>query len=105
MIAFPSGSNRALWPSRKPEQVAEFYLFGEMALPVRATIDDAFQQVAHLAAAHGYGAARVGELAIEVWDERDYDHFRVIYDPDTGCVNDVVPIKTEPKQLQEANDP
>lgn len=104
MIAFPSGSNRALWPGRQPEQSAEFYLFGEMALPVWSASDEAFQQAVRLAAAHGYGTARVGEHAFEVWDERDYDHFRVAYDPETGYVADAVPVKTIPKHPQEVHD-
>jgi hypothetical protein len=94
MITFPSGSNRALWPGRKPGQVAEFYLFGEMALPVRALLDEAYEQAAGIAAEHRYGVARVGEHALEVWDERDYDHFRVSYDGQTGYVVDMVSMRT-----------
>jgi hypothetical protein len=93
-IAFPSGSNRMLWPSQKQEQVAEFYLFGEMSLPVRASVDAAFEHAVHIAAEHGYGVARVGDQVLEVWDERDYDHFRVAYDSQTGYVADLVSVRT-----------
>jgi hypothetical protein len=94
MIAFPSGSNRALWPARTPEQLAEFYLFGEMALPVHADRDSAFEQADRIALEHGYGVAKVGDHALEVWDERDYDHFRVTYNARTGFVADVGSVKT-----------
>lgn len=99
MIAFPSGINRALWPSREPEFEAEFYLFGEMALPVRSGRDAAYQQAARLAARYEYGAAEVGDQALDVWDERDFDHFRVIYYADTGYVANVVSILTAVNQF------
>lgn len=93
-IAFPSGSNRALWPSQNQEHVAEFYLFGEMSLPVRASVDEAFERAARIAAEYGYGVARVDDQILEAWDERDYDHFRITYDRKTGCVTDVLPLRT-----------
>ena len=94
MIAFPSGINRALWPSRAPEYEAEFFLFGEMALPVRASREAAYRRAAQLAARYEYGAAEVGDQALDVWDERDFDHFRVTYDTDTGYVANVVSMLT-----------
>ena len=100
MIAFPSGSNRALWPERKPGQVAEFYLFGQMALPVRALLGAAYEQAVGIAAEHRYGVGRVGEHALEVWDECDYDHFRVSYDGQTGYVIDMVSMRTAYNQLK-----
>lgn len=93
-IAFPSGSNRALWPAQVPEHLAEFYLFGEMSLPVRANLEAAFEHAEGIAAQHGYGIARVGDQMLEVWDERDYDHFRVSYDVNTGYVMDMVALRT-----------
>ena len=100
MIAFPSGSNRALWPARVPEHMAEFYLFGEMALPVRADRDGALEQAEHIAREHGYGVTKVGDQALEVWDERNYDHFRVFYDDQTGYVANIVSVKTVLDQFQ-----
>lgn len=94
MIAFPSRSNRALWPSRNPDHIAEFYLFGEMGLPVRAPTKDAFGQAARMAADYGYGAARTDEHEFEVWDAEDRDHFRVSYDPETGFVANAVSMLT-----------
>jgi hypothetical protein len=83
-----------LWPAQIHEHIAEFYLFGEMSLPVRANLEKAFEHAERIAARYGYGVARVGEQTLEVWDERDYDHFRVAYDGNTGYVIDMVPLKT-----------
>jgi len=67
MIAFPSGSNRALWPARNPEQEAEFYLFGEMAIPVHSSLEDVLVQAAQIAAEFGYGVVRVGSRSWRYW--------------------------------------
>jgi hypothetical protein len=104
MIALPSGSNRALWPPRHPEQEAEFYLFGEMGLPVRASLEEVLGQATQTAAEFGYGVARVGESELEVWDERDHDHFRVSYDASSGYVHDAVSMRPPGNQAGEGND-
>lgn len=94
MIQFPSGTNRALWPSRVPEHLAEFYLFGELSLPVRATSAEVLAHVAPIADWYGYGVERIGEYGVEVWDERNYERYRVSYDPETNFVINVVSILT-----------
>ena len=70
----------------EPAFVAEFYLFGDMSLPVRASRDAAFTHARKVAARYGYGIQKVGEDALEVWDARDYDRFRVTYDNQVGQV-------------------
>lgn len=99
MIAFPSGSNRALWPSQNRAFVAEFYLFGDMSLPVRASRDAAFTHARKLAARYGYGVQAVGEDALEVWDACDYDRFRVTYDNQAGQVVNAQSILTALSRL------
>jgi len=91
MIAFSSGIECPLREGY--DAVNPFvHLFGELALPLKATRDEALLQAKIIAELAGYAVRAVANAAIEVQGATDAEHFLLVYDPQARLLINVVPL-------------
>ena len=100
MLAFPSGEEFPLWESADPAAGGVVHLFGELDLPFKDTRERAFERVAYVAEQVGYRVQRVGENGLAVWGHGADERVLITYDPESGQMQDVVPLDdAEPASL------